>query len=95
MNWHENTNDYVPFIRYTLGTIINAYKEFEERFVLLEKKKMTSPERVYSDIERSLVKLGKSDIMILCPELSQKTIERALKKLTNDGKIVNVDTFNN
>ena len=38
MNWHENTNDYVPFIRYTLGTIINAYKEFEERFVLLEKK---------------------------------------------------------
>ena len=55
---------------------------------------MTSPERVYSVIERSLVKLGKSDIMILCPELSQKTIERALKKLTDDGKIVNVDTFN-
>lgn len=88
INWHENTNDYMPFIRYTLGTIINAYKEFEERFVLLEKKKMTSPERVYSVIERSLVKLGKSDIIILCPELSQKTIERALKKLTDDGKIV-------
>jgi len=90
INWHENTNDYLPFIRYTLGTIINAYKDFEERFVLLEKKKMTSPERVYSVIERSLVKLGKSDIIILCPELSQKTIERALKKLTDEGKIVKV-----
>mgnify|MGYP004673642903 CR=1 FL=1 len=90
INWHENTNDYMPFIRYTLGTIINAYKDFEDRFILLEKKKMTSPERVYSIIERSLVKLGKSDIMILCPELSQKTIERALKKLTDDGKIVKV-----
>ena len=90
INWHENTNDYVPFIRYTLGTIINAYKDFEERFVLLEKKKMTSAERVYSIIERSLVKLAKSDIIILCPELSQKTIERALKKLTDDGKIVKV-----
>ena len=90
INWHENTNDYMPFIRYTLGTVINAYKEFEERFVLLEKKKMTSPERVYSVIERSLVKLGKSDIMTLCPELSQKTIERALKKLTDEGKIAKV-----
>lgn len=90
INWYENTNDYMPFIRYTLGTIINAYKDFEDRFILLEKKKMTSPERVYSIIERSLVKLGKSDIMTLCPELSQKTIERALKKLTDDGKIVKV-----
>ncbi|MCI8508956.1 MAG: hypothetical protein HFJ06_10400 [Lachnospiraceae bacterium] len=51
---------------------------------------MTSPERVYSVIERSLVKLGKSDIMILCLELSQKAIERVLKKLADEGKIVKV-----
>ncbi len=31
--WNENTNDYMPFIKYTLGTIINAYKDFEERLV--------------------------------------------------------------
>ena len=90
IDWHENTNDYMPFIKYTLGTIINAYKDFEERFVLLEKKKKTSPERVYSIIERSLVKLGKSDIMTLCPELSQKTVERALKKLTDEKKIAKI-----
>ena len=90
ISWHENENTYIPFIRYTLGTIINAYKDFEERFVLLEKKKMSSSERVYSVIERSLVKLGKSDIMTLCPELSQKTIERALKKLTDEEKIAKV-----
>ncbi len=90
IDWHENTNDYMPFIKYTLGTIINAYKDFEERFVLLKKKKMTSPERVYGIIERSLVKLGKSDIMTFCPELSQKTVERALKKLTDEGKIAKV-----
>ena len=87
IGWHKNKNDYLPFIRYTLGTVINAYKDFEDRFVLLEKKKMTSPERVYSVIQKSLVKLSKSDIVILCPELSQKTIERALKKLTDEGKI--------
>ncbi len=95
INWHENTNDYMPFVRYTLGTIINAYRDFEERFVLLEKKKMTSGDRVYGIIERSLVKLGKSDIMILCPELSQKTIERALKKLTDEGKIARIGAGKN
>lgn len=95
VNWHENENTYIPFIRYTLGTIINAYKDFEERFVSLEKKKMSSPERVYSVIERSLVKLGKSDIMALCPELSQKTIERALKKLTDEGKLVKLGAGKN
>lgn len=90
IDWHENSNDYMPFIKYTLGTIIKAYKDFEERFVLLEKKKMTSPERVYSIIERSLVKLGKSDIMTLCLELSQKTVERALKKLVDEEKIAKI-----
>lgn len=88
ISWHENANDYMPFVRYTLGTIINAYREFEDRFILLEKRKMTSTDRVYSVIERSLVKLGKSDVMTLCPELSQKTIERALKKLTDEEMIV-------
>ncbi|MFV0343373.1 MAG: Fic family protein [Anaerocolumna sp.] len=87
MNWHENESTYMPFIRYTLGTLINAYRDFEERFVSVEKKKMSSADRVYSVIEKSLVKLSKSDIMTLCPELSQKTIERALKKLVEEEKI--------
>ena len=77
-----------------IDTFETTFKEntddFEERFVLLEKRKMTSSERVYSVIERSLVKLAKSDIMVLCPELSQKTIERALKKLTDEGKIAKI-----
>lgn len=45
---------------------------------------------MYSVIRRLLVKLGKSDIMTLCPELGQKTIERALKQLTDEGKIAKV-----
>ena len=28
--------------------------------------------------------------MTLCPELSQKTVERALKKLTDEGKIAKI-----
>ena len=29
--WHDGTNDYMPFVSYTLGIIKNAYKTFSER----------------------------------------------------------------
>ena len=34
--WHEEKEDAVPFIKYLLGTILAAYKDFEERFELIE-----------------------------------------------------------
>ena len=36
--WHEGTEDVVPFIKYLLGTILAAYKDFEDRFALVETK---------------------------------------------------------
>lgn len=36
--WHEGNEDVVPFIKYLLGTILAAYKDFEERFSLVETK---------------------------------------------------------
>lgn len=35
INWHENENDYKPFVNYMLGVVVNAYKEFESRVELL------------------------------------------------------------
>ena len=32
--WHEGTEDVVPFIKYLLGTILAAYKDFEDRVAL-------------------------------------------------------------
>ena len=44
--------------------------------------------RIYQLIESSLEPLSKSDIVLLCPEVSQKTIERVLNQLKNENKIV-------
>lgn len=33
--WHEGTDDAVPFIKYLLGTVLAAYKDFEDRFALV------------------------------------------------------------
>ena len=32
IGWHERTHDPVPFIKYLLGTILSAYKDFGDRF---------------------------------------------------------------
>jgi Fic family protein len=38
IGWHEGTEDVVPFIKYILGTILAAYKDFEDRMSLVEVK---------------------------------------------------------
>ena len=88
--WHTGENDELPFIKYMLGIFLKAYKECDDRFNLIGKEKLTSPERVFSVIQKSLEPLSKKDIMILCPDISQRTIERALKELQDDEKIKQV-----
>ena len=73
-----------------LGVLLKAYKECDDRFNLIGNEKLTSPERVLSIIKRSLEPLSKNDIMIICPDISQRTIERALKELNDNSKIKQV-----
>ena len=85
--WHEGTNDEIPFIRYMLLVIYKAYSECDQRFKLIGERTLTSAERVMKVFENSLEPLSKSDIVILCPDISQRTIERALKELKDKGLI--------
>ena len=80
-NWHSGTNNDLPFIKYMLSVIYKAYSECDERFKLISEKSLTSAERVMKVFENSLEPLSKSDIAILCPDISKRTIERALKEL--------------
>ncbi|MGI6090630.1 MAG: cell filamentation protein Fic, partial [Saccharofermentanales bacterium] len=59
-------------------------------FQLIGEKKLTSPERVLSVIQESLEPLSKRDIMMICPDISQRTIERALRELQDHDKIKQV-----
>lgn len=85
--WHTGKNDELPFMKYMLGIILKAYKECDDRFKLIGEKKLTSPDRVLFIIQKSLVPLSKKDIMIICPDISQRTVERALKELQDNKKI--------
>lgn len=86
--WHENENDYAPFVRYLLGVIMAAYREFSSRVQLLTTSGLSKPERVGEIIKGSLGKITKSEIMERCPDISQVTVQRALNSLLKSGQII-------
>jgi len=86
--WHENENDYAPFVRYLLGTIVAAYREFSSRVQLLVTSGLSKPERIRELIKGTLGKITKAEIMERCPDISQVTIQRTLTDLQKQGEIL-------
>ena len=84
--WHEGTEDAVPFIKYLLGTILAAYKDFEDRFSIVEEK-LPAVEMVRKASMNKIGRFTKQDIRELCPSLSISSIEGSLRKLVNEGYI--------
>lgn len=84
--WHEGQEDVVPFIKYLLGTVLSAYKDFEDRFALVEQK-LPALETVRLATMNKVGRFTKQDIRELCPSLSISSIEGALRKLTASGEL--------
>lgn len=85
--WYENTDDPTPFIKYLLSAILAAYRELDERLELVGEK---SPaiEVVRRAVESRLGKFTKTDILELCPTLGKTSVESSLKKLVEQGILV-------
>lgn len=84
--WHNGTEDVVPFIKYILGTLLAAYKDFEDRFSLVEEK-LPAIEMVRKASLQKIGRFTKQDIRELCPSLSVSSIEGALRKLIAEGEL--------
>lgn len=84
--WHEGKADAVPFIKYLLGTILSAYRDFEDCFALVETK-LSSLEMVRRATQNKIGRFRKQDIMELCPSLSISSVEGALRKLVAKGEL--------
>jgi hypothetical protein len=76
----------VPFIKYILGTILAAYKDFEGRMSLVEVK-LSALEMVKRESQNKIGRFNKQDIRELCPSLSDSSIEGALRKLIASGEL--------
>lgn len=90
INWHEDKNDYLPFVEYTLGIIIAAYREFSSRVKLLVTSKISKPDRIREIIKNTLGKITKTEIMEKCPDISQITVQRALNDMVENEEILKI-----
>ena len=85
--WHEGKEDGDPFIKYLLGTILAAYKDFEDRFEIIEEK-LPALELVRKAVQNKIGKFSKQDIRELCPSLSISSIEGSLRTLVKEGELM-------
>lgn len=88
INWSSGGNDITPFIKYILGTILAAYRDFEERVTLIEGN--SSVDLVRNAVNNTIGKFTKSDIMELVPSIGKTSVENALKSLIDEGVIERV-----
>lgn len=87
VNWHENENDYKPFVNYMLGVIVKAYKEFESRVQLLTDSRLSKADRIREIIKTHIGPITKSELMKMNPDVSDTTIQRTLADLLKSGEI--------
>ena len=82
-DWHEGRNQYGPFIRYLLGVILCAYREFERRVDVL------GGESVYERVKRvageQIGAFDGAELVEQCPDLDASDVEAALQRLCDEG----------
>lgn len=85
-DWHEGKEDFMPFIKYLLGTILAAYRDFENRFSIVETK-IPAVDMVRKAAGQKIGRFNKQDIRELCPSLSVSSVEGALRKMVESGEL--------
>ena len=87
INWHENTNNYKPFVNYMLGVIVAAYREFESRVKLVTNTNISKSERIRETIKAHIGTITKADILEENPDISDTTVQRTLAALLKKNEI--------
>ncbi len=85
--WHEAKHDVIPWFNYFLGTVLTAYKEFEERAGNIKPSRGAKTGIVTAAIERQIGEFSISDIERECPTVSREMIKIILRQLQKAKKI--------
>ena len=88
--WHTGENDALPFVRYMLGIIVAAYRDFAVRVEAVIAHRLSKPGRVREIIRATTGRITKAQIMAQCPDISQVTVERALRDMLDKGEILKI-----
>ncbi len=93
--WHENQNNYIPFMENFLSTLYMCYKELDKRFLTLHSGKVSKKRRVEETVLNAFVPISKKEVCDLLIDVSPSTVEAVLAELLKAGKIVKFGTTRN
>lgn len=85
--WDTNENSYEPFIENFIVTLYRCYQELDQRFAVMNSKRITKKARVEATVLNSLLPISKVEIGKILPDVSPTTIEAVLGDMVRQGKI--------
>lgn len=85
--WHENKHNVMPWLNYFWGTLLRAYKEFEDRVGTIRGGRGSKTEQVKEAVLRKITPFSISDIESDCPGVSRDMIRVVLNKMRDDKLI--------
>ena len=91
--WNNNDSDPFPFIRFVSEMVLDCYKDMDERYPLNSGKKVKKNERIARIVENSDGPLSKAEICSLLPDVSVRTADVVLTKLSSEGRIKKIGSY--
>jgi Fic family protein len=86
--WHEGRHRLKPWWEYSLGVLIKAYREFEERLGVVTKARGAKTAFIEEAIQRLPSTFSISDLERACPSISRDMIRVVLNRLRKEGHLL-------
>lgn len=86
--WHSGDHSLLPWTEYLLGTILAAYRQFEQRVGTLNTARGSKSQMVLQTIDAFLVDFSTAEILERCPNVSIDLVRSILKEQKAAGAVV-------
>lgn len=90
--WHEGRHRILPWWQYSFGTLIAAYKEFEDRVGVVRSSRGAKTAWVHETIKHLPGTFSVGELSRACPGVSRPMIRVILEGLRKEGKLEVVGT---
>lgn len=91
--WHEEKNDYFPFVKYMMQILYLCYTKLDKNVFPSLDGKISKTKRIEMIVRNALAPISKKKIGEQLPDISEKMIETVLGRLVRDGTIIKIGSF--
>jgi hypothetical protein len=85
--WHQGQHDVKPWLDYFWGTLLRAYREFEERVGTIGRGRGSKGDRVRAEVLGRALPFSISEIEEACPGVSRDMVRLVLRAMKSEGLI--------